>query len=94
MAYQFDFAPVLAQGGEAVLAAGEQLVGVRLVAHIPDDRVSRTIELRVERHGEFNDSQARAEMTAVPGDRIYDLGPHLIGDTLERHAVQLAQRAG
>ena len=41
----------LAQGGELVLAAGDQLVDVGLVAGVPQDDVTRGVEDPVERPG-------------------------------------------
>ncbi len=55
---------------EAGLAAGQQLVHVRLVAGIEQDPVDRRVEDPVQGDGEFNDAQVRAEMTAVDRYRL------------------------
>ncbi len=59
--------PVLAQGGEPLLAAGEQLVGIGLVAHIPDQPVAGGIEHVVEGQGEFDHAEAGRQVAAGAG---------------------------
>ncbi len=60
---------------------------VALVADIPDDPVVGGVEHVVERHGEFDDAQPRAEMAAGDGHGVDHLGAHGIG-----HGLQLAFR--
>jgi hypothetical protein len=49
----------------ALHAAGQDLVRIGLVAHIPDDAVVRRIEDVVQRDGEFHHAEARAEVPAA-----------------------------
>ena len=56
--------------GEAGLAAGQQLVHVRLVAGIEQDPVDRRVEDPVQRDGQLNDAQVRPEVTAVDRYRL------------------------
>ena len=60
--------PVLADGAERVTAAGEQLVGVALVTHVPDDLVVRALQHAVQRHGELHGAKAGGEMAADLAD--------------------------
>ncbi len=63
---------VLAQGGELVAATGEDLVGVGLVADIPDQLVLWGIEDVMQGDGQLDDAEARGEVAAGPGHRPYD----------------------
>ena len=53
--------------------AGENLVRIGLVAHIPDEPVSRRIECVVKRYGEFDHPHPAAEVSARLGGRSDDL---------------------
>ena len=55
---------------EAGLAAGQQLVHVRLVAGIEQDPVDRRVEDPVQGDGEFNDAQVRPDMAAIAGHHL------------------------
>ena len=61
-------AALLADRGEAVAAAGEQLVDVGLVADVPDELVARRVEDVVQGDGELDRAEAGAEVAAVLGD--------------------------
>jgi hypothetical protein len=50
-------APLLAQRADAVAAAGDDLVGIALVAHIPDKLVIGRVEDCVDRDGQFDDAK-------------------------------------
>ena len=76
-----------ADGVKAVLAAGQQLVDVALVAHVPDKFVLGRGEDVVQREGQFDHAEVRAEMAAVLGQ----LADQLRADLL-RQLVQLLQR--
>jgi hypothetical protein len=60
----------LADRVEAVLAAGEQLVDVALVAHVPDKLVLGRAEDLVQRDGQFDDAEVGAEMAARLGEGL------------------------
>ena len=68
-----------AQGTDAVAPPGQDLVGIALVAHVPDDLVARRIEHRMQRHGQFHHAQARAQMPAGDADRADRLGAQFVG---------------
>ena len=50
-----------------LLAPGQQLVDVGLVADVEQEAVARGIEDVVQRDGQFHDAQVRAEVPAVVG---------------------------
>src|ERR1019366_6604302 len=56
-----------AYGVEPVLAPGQQLVHVGLVAHVKQEAVARGMEYVVQRDGEFHHAQVGAKMPAVVG---------------------------
>ena len=62
---------------DAVAPAGEDLVGIGLVADVPDQPVVRRVEDVVERHRQLDHAEAGAEMAAGDRDR---------GDRLARGA--------
>ena len=71
-------AAALAQQVEAVLAAGHDLVHVRLVAGVEQDPVLGRVEDPVQRQGQLDDAEVRAEVPAGTGDlvdqEVADLG--------------------
>ncbi len=70
---------LLPQGADTVAAAGQDLVGIALVAHVPDDLVFRRIENRVQRHGQLDHAKPSAQMPAGFRDRADRLGAQLTG---------------
>ena len=56
-----------AYGVEPLLAPGQQLVHVGLVAYVKQQAVARGMEYVVQRDGEFHHAQVRAKMPAVVG---------------------------
>ena len=82
-----------AQVGEVVLAAGDQLVHVGLVAGVPDDPVDRRVEGPVEGDGELDDAEVGAEVTAADGNRPDQEVPDLGGQLGELVVVELPQVA-
>lgn len=87
-AWEAADAAELAKRPEALVAAGEELVGIGLVTRIPDDPVPGGVEQPMERDRELHDAQGRPEMAAGAGnggdDRLADLGGEL-------HELRLAQ---
>jgi len=59
-----------AELGEEVLAAGDDLVGVALVADIPEKFILFEVENIVHRQCQFDDTEIAGEMTAGNGDAI------------------------
>ena len=86
--------PVLAQGGEAVLAAGEQLVGIGLVAHIPDQPVAGRVEHVVQGQGQFDHAQAGRQMTAGAGHGGDDGLAQFAGELFHLGHAEVAQVRG
>ncbi len=57
---------------EPVTASGDQLVGVGLMPHVPDDLVPGGIEDIVEGEGELHGSKGRGKVAAVLGAGLDD----------------------
>ena len=74
---------LLAQGVESVVAAGDQLVGIGLVAHVPDDPVAIQIQGLIESQGELHHSETGAEVAAAGGDHFQMPFADLAGDRFE-----------
>ena len=81
----------LAERPEPLVATGQELVRIRLVAGVPDDPVARRLEQPVERDRQLDDAEAAAEMAAGRGDgrddRLADLG----GEPVELGRGQVAE---
>ncbi len=69
----------LADRGEAVAAAGEKLVRVRLVADVPEDLVLGRVVDVVEGDGQLDDAEVWGEVAADLGDGVEDACAHLAG---------------
>ena len=76
-------AAVLADRLEPVLAAGEDLVRVGLVADVPEDLVARRLEQAVQRDGELAGAEVGAEVAADLADRVDDQLAGLLRDLLQ-----------
>ncbi|MNS60825.1 hypothetical protein D3C72_938360 [compost metagenome] len=85
---------VLAQRGHAVAAAGQDLVGIALVAHVPDHAVGRGIEHIVERNGQLHRAEVGRQVPAGLGDRFQHIGAQFVSQRVELAAIQLAQVCG
>jgi hypothetical protein len=83
---------LLAQGADAVAPPGQDLVRVALVAHIPDQLVHRGVEDRVDRHGQFDHAQRRAQMPAGFGHGRDHFGAQLIGKAARSRSGSCADR--
>ncbi len=86
--------PALAQGMEVFLTAGDQLVGIRLVPHVPDDPVPRGIEDIMERQSQLHNAQAGSQMAPHLGDRPDDLFPDFLGQLRQIRCPHLAEVGG
>jgi hypothetical protein len=84
----------LAKRAKSLEPSGEQLVGIRLMAGVPDDPVARRLEEPVERDRELDDAERAAEMAAGPGDRRDDRLADLFGELLELRRCQAAEIGG
>ena len=82
-------ASLLAQRVELVVAAGENLPRISLMADIPDDLVDRRIEGGAQRHRQLHDAEAGPDVAAGLRDDIDQPLPDLVGQLL-----QLLRRQG
>jgi len=82
---------LLAEGMEAGVTAGDQFVGIGLVAHVPDHLVPVQVEGLVEGEGELHNPQARAEVAAAGGDHLQMFLADLAGDRLEFRGAQTVE---
>ncbi len=57
-------AALLAQGPDAVAAAGQHLVRIGLVADVPDQPVVRGVEHGMECNGQLDDAEPGPQMSA------------------------------
>src|SRR5437867_12895481 len=73
----------LAQRGEALVPAGENLPGIALVPHVPDDLVARGIETVAQRHRELHHAESCADVAAGVRHDLDQPQAHLIGERLE-----------
>ena len=81
----------LAERPELFQAAGQQLMGVRLVARVPHDVIVRAVHQPMEGHGDLDDAERTAQVAARASHRLDDRGAQL-GAQLGQFGVrQLAQ---
>jgi hypothetical protein len=59
-----------ADGAESVLSAGEDLVDVDLMAHVPHEFVGGGFEAAMQGDSQFDDPQVRPQMAAVLGESV------------------------
>jgi hypothetical protein len=72
-------AAALAQGADAVAAAGQDLVRIGLMADVPDQDVLRGFIDVVQGDRQLDHPQARAQVAAGDRNRVDRLGPQLVG---------------
>ena len=70
-----------ADGVKAVLAAGQQLVDVDLVADVPDELVLGRVEDVMQRDGQLHHAEVRAQVPAVLGQDGDQFLPDFLGQT-------------
>ena len=80
-----------AQLRHGVAPAGEDLVGVGLVADVPDDAVLRRIEHRVQRDRQLDGAEVGREMPPGLRHGFEHEGAQLVGQLLELAAIERAQ---
>ena len=80
-------AALLAQRVELVTAAGENLVYVGLMAGVEDHGVGGRVEHPVDRQGEFDDAEVRAEVPTGCGDLLNQEVTDLVGEFAQIHGV-------
>src|SRR5690349_13646165 len=69
---------VLPKGMELLPSAREQLVGIALIAGVPDDLVSGRIQQIMQRDRQLHHAEVRSQMSADRGDRADDLFTNLL----------------
>ena len=84
----------LTQGADAVAAAGEDFVGIGLVADIPDHPVARGVEHIMQGHRKLDHAKAGAKMAARDGHRVDGLPPEFVGDLPQVRFGQRPQVGG
>ncbi len=77
---------VLLDRVKAVRAAGEDLVRIRLVTHVPDQAVLRGVEHIVQGDGQLDRAEPCREVAATGADRVDEKLPQL-----SAHLGELAQ---
>ena len=70
-------AAVLAQMLKALPPSGQKLVGIGLMAHVPDDLILGQIQHQMERHGQLHSAQVGAEMASRHTDLVHQKFPDL-----------------
>ena len=70
----------LTDRAHAASTPGQDLVGIGLMAYVPDQPVARRIEEIMQRDGQLDDAKARTEMAAGHRHRIDHLLPELGGE--------------
>ncbi len=73
----------LPQRADAFAPAGQDLVRIGLVADVPDQKVARRVEDVVERDGQLDDAEPRAQMPAGHRNGVDGLRPEFLGHLRE-----------
>ena len=68
----------LAVHPETVAAAGDDLVGIGLMAHVPDQLVVRRIEHVMQRGGQLDDAETRSQMAGIQRELLDDEPTQLV----------------
>ena len=85
-------APAHAYAAHRFTAAGENLVRIGLVSHVPDDAIMRRIEDVMQRDGQLDRPQIGGQVAAGLADRFQDESAKLVGEPPQPASVQGAQR--
>jgi hypothetical protein len=88
------YSPVLAQGMKGIPAAGNEFMGVALVADIPDQFIFWGVKDIVQGQGQLNHAETGRKMTACFRDRCDDVFPYLPGKNFQGRKVKFAQIIG
>lgn len=76
---------------EELLPPRQELMGVALVADVPDDLVAGRFEAAMDGDGQLDDAQVRRQMPARAGHRLQDALTNLPGQLDELFARQVPQ---
>ena len=77
-----------------VLAAGNKLVDVGLVAGVPQDRVFGRVEDAVQRQSQLNDTKVWAQVAAGFGDRVDQVVTDFAGQVDQLNGCQACKVSG
>ena len=81
----------LAKGVKSVVATGQQLVGIRLVAGVPDDPIAGRFEEPVQGDRELDDAEAASQMATSRRDGRDDDIADLSGELVQLGGGQIAE---
>jgi hypothetical protein len=76
---------------DRIAAAGEDLVRIGLVTHVPDQAVIGRVVKVVQGDGELDHAQAGGEMPAAAADRFDQVGAQFVGDGGQLGLFETAQ---
>ena len=62
----------LAQSREFFITAGKKLMGIALMAYIPDNCIIRAVKNSMESNGKFNNTKVTCKVAAVFSNNIYN----------------------
>ena len=80
----------LTQRLEALVATGEQLVRIALVADVPDELIARRVERGVQRDRQLDDAETGADVAAGARADVDQARANLVGERLQLVATQRA----
>ena len=81
----------LPQRTDTVTTARDDLVRIGLVAHVPHQLVLRRVEHIMDRHGQFDHAEARAEVPASGAHGRNHLGPQFVRKLAKLRRCKLAE---
>ena len=84
----------MSQGIKIAVAASDQLVGIGLVADVPDHTITIQIERLIQSQGELNHAQPWAEVIAAVGDHLEMTLSDLRRDFLKLACAEAMQLVG
>ena len=73
----------LAQGADTIAPPGQDLVRIALMSDVPDDLVARRVEDGVQRYGQFDNAETRAQMPAGDGDGADRFCAQFVGEVAQ-----------
>ena len=79
---------------QLVAPSGQYLVGISLMADVPDELVIRRVKHIMHRHRQLNGTEACTCVTADTRTRVDNKLPHLVRDLLQILDTQLPQISG
>jgi hypothetical protein len=87
-------AAFFAEGVEVFVATGQQLVGVALVSHIPEEAVCGEVKDDIHGEDDFDGAEVRCEVSAIGADGGHDGFADFLGDFGEGFEGEFAEVRG